>query len=177
MLWGFLFPMWAPCAWGIWCEHLYLSLLCACGISPYSTILQAYSALHHVSTLHTLFHVASSLHLSVASLFCQSLGHFLSYLLWHGCYFVVSMGQSELRIFLLHHLPQKWKFQSFSFYVSLFFIWISFTSSKIYLISNKADSNFSYYIGNISFPWISLSCTLPFFSGVGGGEDWFLNDL
>lgn len=88
---------------------------------------------------------------------------FLSYLHWHGCYLVVSMGQGELRIFLLHYLPQKWKSQSFPFYkLAYIFIWVSFISSKVSLISNKADSIIFYFIGKIYFLWISLSYTWAF---------------
>ena len=55
-----------------------------------------------VSALPTLFDVSSSLHLAVMSVFCQSLGHFRGYLRWCRGYLLVSMGQGELRIFLLH---------------------------------------------------------------------------
>lgn len=52
-----------------------------------------------ISTISTLFDMASSLHLAVESLLCQFLGHFLVYLHWYQCYLVVSMEGGEFRIF------------------------------------------------------------------------------
>lgn len=60
-----------------------------------------------ISALPILLELVSSLHLVVKSLFWQSLGHILHYLHQQGCHLFISIGQSEFRILLLYHLPQK----------------------------------------------------------------------
>lgn len=73
------------------------SALWAHSISP--SLLGSFS--FYVSTIFAFFSVASSLYLTLESLFWQSSGHFLVYLHCNGCYVVGSMRWSELRIFLL----------------------------------------------------------------------------
>ena len=65
------------------------------------------------SALLTLFNAAYFLHLAMESLLCLSLGHFLGSLHRCECYVVLSMGWSELRIFVLCHLPNFSKPQLF----------------------------------------------------------------
>ena len=56
------------------------------------TVLQISLVPNCVSALPTLFDVASSLHLAVENPFCESLGHFLGYLLECECYLGVCLG-------------------------------------------------------------------------------------
>lgn len=48
------------------------------------------------STLLPFFHMTSSLWLALESLFCWSLGHFLSYLHWCECYLGILWGKVSL---------------------------------------------------------------------------------
>lgn len=59
--------------------------------------------------LSYLFVMASSLHLAVGSLFCQSSSHFLHYLYRNRCYLGISMGRGELSFLLVHHIPGSLK--------------------------------------------------------------------
>lgn len=58
--------------------------------------------------------LATSVHLAVESLVCQSLGSFLGYLYWYRWYLIVSLGQGKLSILLLCHLPRKSQYFSYS---------------------------------------------------------------
>ena len=71
MFWGFIFLLWA-----LWYEILFPSSLCTVTYP----LPKVHVAPDLVSTLSVLFSVAYSLHLAMESSFCQSLGHFLSYL-------------------------------------------------------------------------------------------------
>ena len=72
--------MQAPCTWDAWCEGLLLFAFHAQASLPPMDSSQGHLALDHVSTLPTLFNMASFLHLVVGTLFCQSSGCFLDYL-------------------------------------------------------------------------------------------------
>lgn len=88
-----------------WCDHLFLSSLPTHSSSlPWTTLL-SFSSPPCLCPSYP-FHVASSFHLLV-EFFCPSLDRCLGYVHWCECYLVVSMGRSELKVLLLHHLPSS----------------------------------------------------------------------
>ena len=123
---------------------------------------------YHVFSLSTIFNVASSLHLAVESLLCQSLSHFLGYLYCCGCYLCVSVGWGEPRILLLSHLPQK-SCDHFPTIFKLSFSWFSICLVVINLwLFSRVLAKLVLTVGICSsvFLWRNRSLelsTLPFF--------------
>lgn len=74
---------------------------------PSHSLVGRFGSWPHFHPSLPLFHVASSLCVTVESLLCQFWGQFLGYLYCCGCYLGVSMGWDELRILLFCHLPPK----------------------------------------------------------------------
>lgn len=98
----------SPLCLGCLVWHLFLSLFCTYSASASCKLSLQFSLVANcVSALLTLFDMASSLHLALKSLFCQSSGCFLGYVCWCGCYLGISMGWVAFRILLLRHLPCK----------------------------------------------------------------------
>ena len=100
MLWGFAFFMWVPHAWNIWSSsplHIYCVPLMESPLGLFGS----WPCLFPSYLLCGLFFI-----FSCGGSVMPSLGSFLSYLHWCGCY-LVSMEWDDLRILLLCLLPQK----------------------------------------------------------------------
>ena len=92
MLSGFVFPTGLPVREGRVCYFLLSKPVLS--LPPVDHLVDPFRAC--VSAFPILSDVASSLHVAVDSLFCQSLGHFLGCLPRYGCYLVVSMDKMSL---------------------------------------------------------------------------------